>query len=211
MELTPEFRNRFVVVIEGQDFVKYGGLIALAKESKLLKGIRSQLVQAPAPENGNLAIVAACAIDAEGNEWWALGDADDKNCNRKVAAAKVRIADTRAKGRALRDLLGIDMVMYEELTPDAATTVQTAAQTKITAAQANRITELMRLKNLTREQGLAIYQRLTGKGTLLEATVAEADALIAELEQLPDPAPGPQAAAPAPQSPPATPAASSAA
>jgi hypothetical protein len=189
VELSPEFRKHFVVTIEGQDFVKYGGLITLAKESKLLKGIRSQLIQAPTPENGNLAIVAACAVDAEGNEWWALGDADDKNCNRKVAAAKVRIADTRAKGRALRDLLGIDMVMYEELTPDVSAAAQAAGQAKITAAQANRITELMRLKNLTREQGLAIYQRLTGKGTLLEATVAEADALIAELEQLPYPAP----------------------
>lgn len=189
IELTPEFRKRFIVVIEGQDFVKYGGLITLAKERKALKGIRSQLIQAPTPDNGNLAIVAACAVDSDGNEWWALGDADDKNCNRKVATAKVRIADTRAKGRALRDLLGIDLVMYEELTPDVSSTAQSAGQATITAAQANRVTQLMNQKNLTREQALAIYQRLTGKGTLLEATMAEADALIAELEQLPDPVP----------------------
>lgn len=44
-----------------------------------------------------------------------VGDCDDSNCGTMIRAHKVRMAATRAKGRALRDALGIGEALAEEI------------------------------------------------------------------------------------------------
>jgi hypothetical protein len=187
MELSTEFREKYIAVIEGQDFIRYPGLIVLAKKTGKLKELKVELLQFPSPENGNLAIVKATAIDSEGNRFEALGDADDKNCNRKVAPAKIRMADTRSKGRALRDLLGIGMIMLEEINDNNVVVTkenieERATKEPVQAGQIDRITNLM--VNLDRGKALELYKSLTGKETLREATIADGDLFIAHLEKM---------------------------
>jgi hypothetical protein len=117
MEMNAEFKSRFIKNLQGKDFILYGGLIALAQDAGF-QGIRTTLVQAPSDANGNMAIVHATVTNKEGFTFDGLGDCDDRNANKMIVQHKVRMAETRAKGRALRDMLGIDMVCFEELGDD---------------------------------------------------------------------------------------------
>lgn len=129
-ELSQDFRDEFVKNLQGKDFILYGGLVTLAHANGF-KGMKTELIQAPNKSNDGEAIVKAVVVDANGNEWHGIGDANDTNCNKKVAAHKIRMAETRAKGRALRDALGIDLTMDSELTDPYEKEMITQAQTKI--------------------------------------------------------------------------------
>jgi hypothetical protein len=49
-----------------------------------------------------------------------IGDASSENVSKMMLTAILRMAETRAKARALRDLLGVKMVALEELGPGGA-------------------------------------------------------------------------------------------
>lgn len=143
-DLSQDFRDEFVKSLQGKDFILYGGLITLG-HAQGIKGIHTRLVQAPSKDNDGMAIVHAVVIDKDGGEWHGIGDADDSNCNKKVASHKIRMAETRAKGRALRDALGIDIVMDSELTDPYEKEMITQAQTK-------QIKRIMNDKGLTKTE-----------------------------------------------------------
>lgn len=107
---------KFVVNLSGKDHVLYAGLLAEAHE-RGLQSIETQLIQIPAEENGNTAIARAVVRLKDGTFFEEYGDASPKNVNARIATALIRMALTRAKGRALRDAVNVGQAMVEEL-PD---------------------------------------------------------------------------------------------
>lgn len=110
--------RQFIVNRQGKDAVLYAGLLDLAHRSGL-KGIRTQLLQAPAEANAWTAIVWA-EVTTETGQYTGLGDANPANVGRMVALHTIRMAETRAKARALRDALNVGGVCIEELGPEVA-------------------------------------------------------------------------------------------
>lgn len=194
-DLDPEFRSRFIEQIKGKDFVNYIGLRRLC-DKEGIRSIQATVVQFPLPENGELAICEATLIDKDGNEWKDVGDCDNRNCKPHLAVHKVRMASTRAKGRAMRDFLGIDMTMYEEVVdvdneaPDF--TSDRAPIQVITREQLTQAVALIERKGLTTPAALNLFKEVThkqdvsGGNVLASATFDEAVAYIQRLGSLPD-------------------------
>jgi len=91
----------------------YSGLLDLAHQKGLLK-IEVDALQFPTKENGNFAICKA-TVTSKFGVFTDIGDANPFNCNAKVAKHLLRMASTRAKARALRDMDDIGMTCLEEL------------------------------------------------------------------------------------------------
>ncbi|MBC7082005.1 MAG: hypothetical protein PWR07_1621 [Bacillota bacterium] len=113
MELSKEFRDKFVKTLQGRDYVLYGGLLQLARQHGL-KRITTNIVQIPSPDNGMYAVVEA-EIETENGVFKEVGDASPESVNRAIQPHILRMAATRAKARAMRDAVGIDLVALEEL------------------------------------------------------------------------------------------------
>jgi hypothetical protein len=119
-EVDYERLKKWVIQRDGKPYVQYVGLLDMLHQ---VSGgdftITTRLEQAPTAENGMLAIVAAVVSLGPDSARVAsgLGDASAESVNRMMAPHLVRMAETRAKGRALRDLLNIGLVTLEELGP----------------------------------------------------------------------------------------------
>lgn len=100
-------------VIDEKEVATYAGLLAKAHEEGL-KLVTTRLLQVPTDDNGQTAIVEA-VVETEKGRFAGIGDASPGNVNRRVAAHIIRMAETRAKARALRDAVNIGMVALEEL------------------------------------------------------------------------------------------------
>ena len=96
-----------------KEVATYAGILALAHDEGL-RSIITKLVQVPTKENGTVAIVTAVVRTNRG-VFTAIGDANPGNVNRRIAAHLIRMAETRAKARALRDAVDIGTVALEEL------------------------------------------------------------------------------------------------
>ena len=110
----PKLDPRFIVQIDNQDFAKYAGLLDLAHQRRLTS-LDVEILQFPTKDNGMMAICKAHAKTAMGDVFSDIGDANSANCHYKVVKHLLRIASTRAKARALRDLTNIGMTCLEEL------------------------------------------------------------------------------------------------
>jgi hypothetical protein len=110
----PKLDDRFMTNIKGKDFVLYAGVLDLATQKGLLK-LEVELLQYPSKENGNEAICHAAAESATGQVFSDIGDANPANCHSMIAKHLIRMASTRAKGRALRDMCNIGIACLEEL------------------------------------------------------------------------------------------------
>jgi predicted amidohydrolase YtcJ len=71
-------------------------------------------LQVPGKENGDVAIVKA-VIRTEEGKFGGIGDASPQNVNRAIAPHLIRMAETRAKARALRDAINVGVTAFEEL------------------------------------------------------------------------------------------------
>src|SRR5439155_14539922 len=80
--------------------------------------IKTELVQVPSAQNGNVAICLA-EVATEKGSFTGIGDADPSNVNRMMVNALIRLAETRAKARALRDAVNVAMIAIEELSESA--------------------------------------------------------------------------------------------
>jgi len=94
--------------------VLYAGVLDLATQKGLLK-LEVELLQFPTKENGNEAICRAVAESKTGEVFSDIGDANPNNCHSMIAKHLIRMASTRAKGRALRDMCNIGIACLEEL------------------------------------------------------------------------------------------------
>jgi hypothetical protein len=106
-------RDRAGNVIGEKQVVKYESLLARAHEDGL-RSIHTELVQIPSKANGDAAIVRAVIVTGRGT-FEGIGDATPGNVNARVTGHLLRVAETRAKARALRDAVNIGLVALEEL------------------------------------------------------------------------------------------------
>lgn len=104
---------KFIIKQQGRDFVLYAGLIDMA-HGQGLKSIRTTLLQAPAEENRWTAIISA-EVETERGVFTGIGDASPDNVSRMLMPHYIRLGETRAKARALRDALNISVTAFEEL------------------------------------------------------------------------------------------------
>ena len=113
-------RREFMVERQGRQFVLYAGLLALGHEQGL-KSIHTQLIQIPTESNHRVAIVSATVIlerDGVQKEFHGIGDAAPNNVASAMINCLIRLAETRAKARALRDAVNVGMAALEELGDD---------------------------------------------------------------------------------------------
>jgi hypothetical protein len=115
-------KKEFIVERQGRSFVLYAGLLDLAHQQGL-RSIRTELIQAPSEANGRVAICSALVVlEREGLErtFTAVGDAAHNNVAPAMQNCLVRMAETRAKARALRDAVNVGVAAFEELSDDGA-------------------------------------------------------------------------------------------
>jgi hypothetical protein len=111
--VTIPIRDRDGHVVGEKQVVKYEGLLARAHEDGL-RSIHTELLQVPTKTNGDTAIVRAVVVTGRGT-FEGIGDAAPGNVNARVTGHLLRVAETRAKARALRDAVNIGLVALEEL------------------------------------------------------------------------------------------------
>lgn len=184
--LKPEFMKKYVMNLQGKDFMTYNGLVELAKE-KGLKSLKVEILQYPNASNYDTVVAQATAIGYEvidGErvevEFTEIGDANASNCNKLVGKHFIRMAATRAKGRALRDFLGIDMVMSEELGGDAYED-NDPNKKRCTQAQMEKVSELMSTGGITKDEMRELAKKVCGTPDVKTYTIAMADHLIKAL------------------------------
>lgn len=113
---TIEIKDKSGRVVGTKEVVTYPGLLSKAHEEGLVR-IATELLQKPSEENGRTAIAKALVETAKGH-FEAIGDAAPDSVNSFIVPHLIRMAETRAKARALRDAVNIGIVSFEELDGD---------------------------------------------------------------------------------------------
>ncbi|SDZ27139.1 hypothetical protein SAMN05660462_02472 [Proteiniborus ethanoligenes] len=136
--------TRFIVRLNGKEFVKYEGLLNAAHEMGL-KSIRVEIIQLPNDSNNMTAICRANVENDASGVYVDYGDASPQSVNSKIVPHIIRMASTRAKARALRDFTNIGMTAIEELNPN-----------DVEVSEPPTIPQLNLLKKLSKELNLRI-------------------------------------------------------
>lgn len=106
-------KNKAGQVVGHKDVVTYRGLLAKAHDEQL-KAIETNVVQLPTKDNRMTAVFLAKVSTSKGM-FTGVGDANPDNVNSQIVPHLIRMAETRAKARALRDAVNIGVVCLEEL------------------------------------------------------------------------------------------------
>jgi hypothetical protein len=112
-----KFKTDKVVKLQGKEYVLFEGLLEVTHENYHLMGFSTDLIQYPTTENNMTAIVKAIVTVKDGEDvkqFSGIGDASPSSVNRMIAPHIIRMAETRALGRAMRFLTGFGTV-FEEL------------------------------------------------------------------------------------------------
>lgn len=112
-----KFKTDKVVKLQGKEYVLFEGLLEVTHENYKLMGFETELIQYPSKANDMTAIVKATVSVKDGEDmktFSGIGDASPASVNRMIAPHIIRMAETRALGRAMRFLTGFGTV-FEEL------------------------------------------------------------------------------------------------
>lgn len=112
--MNPNINPEHVITLQGQQYCTYRGVLECA-HAMGLEGIRTRILQVPGPDNEYVAIVEAEVRLKDGRVFVDVADASPKNVTQRLSSALIRLASTRAKGRALRDAVNIGEALAEEL------------------------------------------------------------------------------------------------
>lgn len=118
--------KRFVQMRQGRQFVAYPGLLDLLHQlSEGFFSVDTEVVQLPDAGNGMVAVCQARVrifdpqdADVVKRSTTGIGDASPENVSAQMRPHLIRMAETRAKARALRDAVNVGMAALEELGPD---------------------------------------------------------------------------------------------
>ena len=200
--LRPDLNH--IVILGDRPYVTREGLLYYARSTGQLKGIKVELVE----RGKNFCIVKATVITKDGCEFEAFGDASETNTNRMVSPHLIRMAETRAINRALREAFPIGLCSYEELSEadvverkeggvpqeegssPAQNTKNNTAEKMITNNQIGYIWKLAKevWEGSDEEQVDAVLHELVeqefGKDSLKKLTTKEASKLIEILKEL---------------------------
>src|SRR5215218_3639688 len=103
---------RTVRVQGGKEHEVYPSLLDRAHSQGLTR-IHTELIQIPTEENGNVAICKATVEMESGTKFDGIGDASPENVSRNIQPHTIRMSETRAKARALRDAVNIHHAEFE--------------------------------------------------------------------------------------------------
>lgn len=121
---TPEFdpnNSKHLVKLQGTPYITVVGLQArLADQGKAIVETDTELLMNPYEKDAEAAVVrfSGWVLDRNGNKhgpFKAFGDASQKNVGPKLKEALIRMAETRAYGRALRIITRSQYTALEEL------------------------------------------------------------------------------------------------
>lgn len=102
-----------VKVQGGKQHPTYAGVLNRAHEEGL-KRIETEVLQFPMEENRLVCVVRATVETSKG-VFQGIGDCSPKNTTAMIVPHLIRMAETRAKGRALRDAVNIGEALQEEM------------------------------------------------------------------------------------------------
>lgn len=105
--------DRFIIQLQGKNYVTYEGLLDQAHQLGL-ESIKVDVVQLPAQDN-NMTAVCRASAKAGDKTFVDFGDASPTSVGQKLVPHILRMASTRAKARALRDMTNIGITAIEEL------------------------------------------------------------------------------------------------
>src|SRR6185312_15660836 len=119
-------RPEHVIEQNGRSYVKYAGVLDEA-HSQGMSEMTTAIIERPCEANDESWIVQAVVTleqwDERTSSWRrktfsGLGEANKVNTARHLHGALLRMAETRAKARALKDAVNVGMCSVEELTPE---------------------------------------------------------------------------------------------
>lgn len=144
-------REEFLIDRGGKQFVLFAGLLDEAHRQGL-REIDTELIQVPKEENNNVAICKARVVMdvlsepdnplrnsfgepySDGDHprtveraFSGIGDASPANVGRAIVPHIIRMAETRAKARALRDAVNVGVTALEELADEEPPTPNSAS------------------------------------------------------------------------------------
>src|SRR5699024_1463723 len=105
--------EKFKINLQGKTYITYEGLLDLAHQ-KGLQSIEVDIIQFPSTDN-NMTAICKSTIMTKDERFIDIGDASPKSVNNSLVPHIIRMASTRAKARALRDLTNVGMTAVEEL------------------------------------------------------------------------------------------------
>ena len=105
--------ERFIIQLQGKNYVTYEGLLDEAHRMGL-ESIKVDVVQLPSEEN-NMTAVCRAVAKAGDKTFTDFGDASPASVGQNLVPHILRMASTRAKARALRDMTNIGITAIEEL------------------------------------------------------------------------------------------------
>jgi hypothetical protein len=102
--------SAYLTKIQGRDFIRFEGLLALAHEAGLVE-LSTTIVHCDL----NMAVCQAIVRFKDGRVFCDIGDASPDNVAKHLRPHFIRMAATRASARALRRALNISACSVEEL------------------------------------------------------------------------------------------------